>query len=441
MSQERGDDIKAFVQRQYPYDGPRPDLADVELRVRNRRRSERIRAGSVGLAVGLVALAVLVVGLWNRSANPQQPAAVNSPLTPGSLGYLRQALPEGTWLLDVGGHGEVVSKDDSESEFVPNLLVHDLSPDGSTIAATVEESTSSGLSLQRNLVVVDRKTGSEKTLVVTSGNESLNQPVMWSPDGTMIAYVLVTWSSDPALSVPSGDPSQALCVLTLATVKEECFDNVSPIFSIGWAPTSAALVVGGPGTQPISTVDLSAGTVTTVMPPGGSPSVRQAFARQGLGKPTGFFSLSWSPSGDFLAAYANLSQAGPTPVIFDTSGDFAAMGEENPEAPLLQWSPVSDSLAYTTGLYNDTMPGVNWGVHLLNPSTGSDSLLVSTQDSPTPEIFAIAWSPSGRWLALDGSDDIETDVLRVVDTSGKDPIEEVSLDAKGEPTPLKDWAP
>jgi dipeptidyl aminopeptidase/acylaminoacyl peptidase len=140
-----------------------------------------------------------------------------------------------------------------------------------------------------------------------------------------------------------------------------------------------------------------------------------------------FTSPRWSPSGRYLAAWVN-----NTAVVFHAGGRLATAGRNSREfSEALGWSPTEDLFAYTRG-----DPPYFTEIRLLDPGTGRDRRLVSADGYPY--IIGLAWSPSGRWLAVLRWRSSFKEVLDVIDVEDEEPPIMTSRD---DSPVLVDWAP
>ena len=107
----------------------------------------------------------------------------------------------------------------------------------------------------------------------------------------------------------------------------------------------------------------------------------------------------WSSSGVYLAAKASLDVAtgvAYVPVVFTPDGRFVALGRTSEQGfDAFGWSPVADELAYGLGREN-------WitEVYVLDVAAGADTPLVTPPGRDALVISGLAWSPTGRWVAL-----------------------------------------
>jgi WD40 repeat protein len=123
-----------------------------------------------------------------------------------------------------------------------------------------------------------------------------------------------------------------------------------------------------------------------------------------------------SPMGESIAA-SGIAQTsrGPfwLPMIFDSSGHLVRAGQPNPDLPAMAWSSTKDILAYSTGVVGPPAPGAPaHTVHLLDALTGHNSVPLSLEEianvpgASDPFVLQLIWSPSGRWLAVGGSNQV-----------------------------------
>jgi hypothetical protein len=159
----------------------------------------------------------------------------------------------------------------------------------------------------------------------------------------------------------------------------------------------------------------------------------------GYGSPIQFVDPSWSPSGTYIGALANMrwGRAAYVPVVLDAEGRLVAMGKPSADFPGFRgfsWSPVSDLIAY--GLA-DAPNHVN-EVHMLDPVSGEDRLLDSIGTGAGHTIRGGAvWSPSGQWVAVevqswsDQGYGLPSDI-RIVPVGGEGSERQFSFNSGGE---------
>jgi hypothetical protein len=122
--------------------------------------------------------------------------------------------------------------------------------------------------------------------------------------------------------------------------------------------------------------------------------------------------------------------------VFDLEGNFVAMGRPSREAPTESaWSPIDDVLAYTRG----DPPYQIDEVYLLDPETGDDRRLLLTPGLTVAR--SLAWSPSGRWLAV-GLWGPARRLVRVLDVTDETPFRDLELAPGDDSAPeLPGWSP
>jgi Tol biopolymer transport system component len=202
------------------------------------------------------------------------------------------------------------------------------------------------------------------------------------------------------------------------------------------------LVVAGPGIKPLYLVDPSTGAISVGAGQEGETPINDRLGREDFGKSVQLVGPTWSPSGRFLAALANLRESDYSyvPVVFTVEGQPVALGQPSGEFPEpFGWSPREDLLAYTQG----EAPYRITEAHILDPETGEDRQLVSSDGKKYPIITDMLWSPSGRWIALslwDVEGDREGVTLRIIDADNGE-VRETGIDVGGVTEPLVDWGP
>jgi WD40 repeat protein len=387
------------------------------LRRRNIRRQRRKRLGVtlLGLALGAasIAMAAALVGPLASSDRPR-PRPVDEP----TIGIV----PEGVLWIQTGSRVEVLPAGAEEPRPVASVSGYDVSPDGSLLLAK------SG----SDLVTVD-VAGEIEVLTSPQQGDELQAFAEWSPDGTMVAY-----------GVGSQDPANrsALCVLTPASGEQACFPDAAKLYTFDWAPDSSSIVVAGPPSQPVSRVDVATGEVSAVVAQQGDSPINRELEDRGWGRSMQLVGATWSPSGRFLAALANMEE-GPysyVPVVFTPDGSVVAFGRPSTEFPEpFAWSPVEDVLAYTQG----EAPYRITEVYLLDPITGSERHPITSGGEEYPHVTDLVWSPSGRWLAMTlwwAEGGYLREAIRIVDTVDPDEVVEVEVDTGDITDPLVGWS-
>lgn len=361
---------------------------------------------------------------------PPTPAPL--PIQEGTIDLPADAIPEGTLLVHTNAGAEVLQVGSERSGSVPSVWFPlDLSPDGSTVLGLTGGADALG-----DLIAVDLLTGGGRVLVHPSGDDLLGVFAQWSPDGSMVAYSL--GARHPA-------NRSTLCVLALASSEPICFPEVERVYTFDWAPDGDSLVVAGPPVQPVRIVDVATGEVSEVVPQEGDTPINEAIRDAGLGTSFQLVGPTWSPSGTYLAALANLedSEFSYVPVVFTPDGRFVAFGRASEGYPEpFEWSPVADVLAYTRG---EAANGVT-EAYLLDPVNGDDRVLVS--GGGTQSYFGLtdmAWAPSGRWIAIAGWEELgegrfQTS-FRVLDPAEPASFEQFSVETAEADNFLAAWGP
>jgi hypothetical protein len=206
---------------------------------------------------------------------------------------------------------------------------------------------------------------------------------------------------------------------------------------LDWLPTGKNIVVGLSSGPAIEEVNVETGDATVVVPRGGTTSIKQAMSKNGWKDIYAILNPESSPSGNYLAVDAETS-GGSVPLVIDNAGSFVAAGVPNQESPIMEWDPVSDVLAYTTGVQIAPPATDDWSVRLLAPGEKSDSTLVDFTDR-SAFIAGLIWSPTGAVLAADGSD-APTDLVTLVDTNSGSLVSQVTIDSEMTDS-LVDWGP
>jgi hypothetical protein len=286
-----------------------------------------------------------------------------------------------------------------------------------------------------DLIAVDLLTGEGRVLVRPSGDDVLGAFAQWSPDGSMVACSHGTY--DPA-------ERSTLCVLVLASGEPICFPEVERVYSFDWAPDGGRLVVAGPPEQPVRIVDVATGEVSEVVPQEGDTPINDAIRDAGMGTSFQLVDPTWSPSGTYLAALANLqdSEFAYVPVVFTPDGQFVAFGQASGDYPEpFEWSPVADVLAYTRREEANRVTEA----YLLDPVSGDDRVLVSGEGAQSFFVLTdMAWASSGRWLAIagwkDSGEGFQTS-FRVLDPADPASFKQCSVETGEADNFLAAWGP
>lgn len=349
-----------------------------------------------------------------------------APTPAGTITVPADAIPEGALFLQTNNGAEVLRAGEEKSSVVPGIRTPmDVSPDGSAVLGSTDG----------NLVATDLGTGGSRVLVRPTGGNLLGFVARWSPDGSEIAYTVGT--ADPAVA-------STLCVLALASEVTRCFPEAGRVYTFDWSPDGGRIVVAGPPDQPVRVVDVASGGVSEVVPQEGNTPINDAIREAGMGTSFQLVGPTWSPSGTFLAALANLedSRFSYVPVVFTPDGRFVAFGRPSGEFPEpFAWSPVADVLAYTRG----EPPNRITEAYLLDPRSGEDRALVGEDGEQSFVLTAMAWAPSGRRLALAGYEDLgkgrfET-LLGILDPADPVSLRRFPVDAGGIYSFILEWSP
>jgi WD40 repeat protein len=415
-------DVKDLVRQELQRLEPSPGALEKTIqRVQRRRRNRRLGAVSLGLALS----ALLATGLWAvvESGHPPAPGpASRSSLDPGTI-FLPggSLLPEGALVVQTASGAEVLRGGESQSELIgADLTALDLSHDGKDVLAETNG----------QLVAVNLSTGMRSALVQAPNGEVFGAFAKWSPDGAMAAF------SEGAFDPARGN---MLCVVETSTRSVHCFPELGRVYSFDWSPDSKGLLVAGPPAEPLHTVEVADGRITTLFPQQGDSPIARAIAAHGWGEAIQLVDPIWSPSGRYIAALANLkgSDLSYVPVVFSQSGQPVAFGQPSSEFPEpLAWSPTQDVLSYAQG----EAPYRITEVRLLDPTSGKDRALVSSDGKNYPIVTDVVWSPSGDWLAVTlwrpngGEGNLD---LRILDVANPGRFSRSKLDAGNEP--LVSW--
>ena len=244
------------------YAPPEMPLEGVLRRRDRKHRNQRITAGVVGLAIGLVAI---LIGASIFRSSPKVPAnhtptpiMGNGPITVfGFTGGLRSLS------LD-GRHERSLVRCQGSCTLVSSAA---WSPDGTRVAFSVTCSGGCGSEGDpyHGIRVVDLATGKDRKLV---SGELFSPSLDWSPDGSQISYV-----ADGRIHVMDADGSNR----TMVSGTSE------PVVTASWSPDGTRFAYASGGALSLIGVD---GSTPTVIVPATHP---------------GLFSLTWSPDGKEIA--------------------------------------------------------------------------------------------------------------------------------------------
>lgn len=382
----------------------------------------RTRTRRLGSSVRLAAaMGLVLAGCYGPEA--VAPTNIASP----SVEEVPTLPPEGRLLLYTNDGPVILSPDEDEPIYLQRpgetIWADDLSPDGSNVLALPFQQEPTGITREPKILVIDTDTGERWTAVRVGPRGDLG-PALWSPDGARIAYRLTVYPVDPAKVHPGphGDRRSHLCVLDPRTELTRCFPDLRRVDGFDWAPDGQALVVDVVGPEPLWLLDLSTGRYSVLVQSHGG-----WIERAGLSEPVTFTSPRWSPSGRYVAAWVN-----NTPVVFHADGRLATAGRHSREfSEALGWSPTDDLFAHTRG-----DPPYFTEIRLLDPGTGHDPRLVSSEGYPY--IIGLAWSPSGRWLAVLRWRSSFKEFIDVIDVEGGQALITAH---RGDSPVLVDWGP
>lgn len=234
-------------------------------------------------------------------------------------------------------------------------------------------------------MTVDLATGEWSTIATTRG---VAPPARWSPDGSMIAY----------------RENNVFCLVDIVSASPACMPELGRDYWLDWAPDSRRLVLGLPPPKPLTVFDAVSSEVTPLVR-SDDDQVLQALEEVGFGQATRvqFESPRWSTSGGYIATLAMVFETvggagGNMVLVFDAGGNLVAQGKPGGGEfwGARAWSPTSDVFAYGSG------GGQNGIVEVrtLDPDTGEDVAVFSTEATGRGTLRDLAWSPSGRWMAV-----------------------------------------
>jgi WD40 repeat protein len=427
---------------------PSADWDDLQRRLARRTLRRRISVITLGIAVGAFAVwaaALIALGRPQTGAPPR--IASGQPVN--------ATVPEGALLLRVQSDVELLVPDsnvprviirDEDPLDVEGIAPFDMSPDGRYVLATLGHQTSSGPYLQTEILRIRVETGERTTLLRAGNLEGFGGPIKWSPSGGAFAYTLAKWDEDPDKGFPGQPTEQTLCVYDIAAGTSECFRSLGPVLSYDWeADGSGLLAAGADAIREVRLGDTS-NSLVVADPTGAALRSVVSSALGAVPDQIQLAQVQVSSSGRFFStiaiADADGASLGWVPVVFDSSGAPVATGRVNADMGVQAWAPDTDVLAYSMGVVGLPPPGApTHAVRILNPSTGVDSQVLSlggVSNIPgvsDPFVLALAWSPSGQWLAVGGREQVW-----VVDAERA--VTEVTIRPYvGEDDQLVDWGP
>jgi WD40 repeat protein len=388
----------------------------------------------VGVGLGLAACAQHPPERTaEQGTSPEKPIpAANGEVAPGTVTASGDAVPEGRLVLQLNSGIEVLAQGDGRSLSLGGdaIVAYDVSPDASNVLAATYVTEPTNYTREDQLFAIDPWTG-ERTVLVRAGPKEDLGPAVWSPDGQRVAYRLTVLPVDPALERPEGMVEQTICVSDAVTTASQCFPDLGTVDGFDWSPDGRRIAVDGVGADlPLRLLEVETGAVSDFA----SPLDPNLVAALGGEPRLSFVDVDWSPSGRFVATQAEAA------AIFDSESRFVMIGRRTEEfADVLTWSPTEDLLAYAVG----RPPYAINDLYVLDPASDEGRLLYSTgEGEAAPIIVDVAWSPSGRWLAVAV---VERTIylpmsVHIIDMTGEDAPSTVDLGAS-EADALVGWGP
>jgi DNA-binding beta-propeller fold protein YncE len=326
-------------------------------------------------------LGQLAVWVTNSDQNSVTRIDLAAPGTPPPAPMATQAPPEGRLLLQVSDRVEVLDRDGRLQVLGDDLIALGLAPDGS-LALVSTKPTSDNVGAE--LLTIDLASGERSAIAMT---DAVPYPARLSPNGSMIAY----------------RAGYVLCLVEAQGAAPICMPDLGRVYTFDWAPDSQRLVLGLPPPEPLTVLDVVSGQVTPLVP-SDDERVLSALEQVGFGRATRvqFESPRWSSSGRYIATLAMVFETvggreGNVVLVFDTAGNLVAQGKPMGEySDARSWSPTTDVFAYGWG-------GAPYDIveaRVLDPATGEDQVIFSTEDVARETVRDLAWSPSGRWVAI-----------------------------------------
>jgi Tol biopolymer transport system component len=406
------------------YGAPDMPLEGVLRRRDRKRRNQRVTAGVVGLAIGLVAI-VIGASIFRSSpkvpANPKPtPIMGNGPITIFGLftGGLRSLSLDGRHersLVECSGSCTEVSS-------------AAWSPDGTRVAfsATCAGGCATAGDPYHGIRVVDLATGEDRLLVK---GEFFSPSLDWSPDGSQISYV-----ADGRIHIMDADGSNPTQLATTDDVETASWsaDGTHLVYASGGAlalsvveadGSDRMLLVPSSGSRAFSPewgpdgeeIVYRTGCDVWVVTPDGQHQTRIAELQSIVpgarcGSDNGSSEeLAWSPDGQRIAVFVEdgrlqrviLMQAdgSDVQVLSHFSNEYVAYG--------LAWQPIplTSSQEPTSGLEpllrdGEVVVDANPGLDALDPKTGDRRTLATCTD-PCIFFYRHAMSADGRWLAYE----------------------------------------
>jgi WD40 repeat protein len=321
-------------------------------------------------------------------------------------------------LLRVGSRIEVLTAGSKTPSILSTRIgVYDVSASGSLVA-TMGTQEASGTYRQSRVVLVDAFSGATVELQQAQPDQGYAGPIRWSPDAESFTYNLVTWASAPDSGLPGEPTSEDLCVYSVSSKSARCFPQVGLVLAAAWTPAGDLLIAGDPSSG-LRLLNPADGSIKDLVVPGISDAaIRDAAAARLGSAPTQlqYADVAVSASGGYYSAVVLARDGGRmlgyVPVILASDGTFMSSGRDNPDLIYEAWSPTQDVLAYSRGFFGEPQSGAPPGaVRVLSPDSTDDVLLslATVPNSPgtsDPFVLDLLWSPSGRWLAVGGRDEV-----------------------------------
>lgn len=347
----------------------------------------------------------------SRQGSPAPPAdssPTSSSTAPGLIRSTGAPLPEGRLMVNVG-EGDAVelleAGMDASITMGRDLFALDLSSDGRRALVTKPWDSVGPVTPLWALEV----TTTERSEIADLG--SWGMPARWSPDGSHVAVRI---------------RDRLLCLIGVVMHDLTCLPELGRVYEFDWSPDGTRLVYEGGLPGALTVLDAGTDQHSTLVR-WDDPRVLAALADAGLASVTGvqFQGPLWSPSGRYVAALAmagtDEGHAGNVVLILDLGGNVVARGVSFGEfSDARGWSPSDDLFAYASG----EPPYRIVDLHVLDVSTGEDRVVASTDNVGRGTIRSLAWSPSGRWLAvvsIVGSGGYYGSQIRVLDLTDVEP--------------------
>lgn len=371
---------------------------------------------------GAAAVAAILLACCTSPYSPPEPISGNEP----PAHEVEPSPPEGAILLSIGAR---LFPTGAPTDATPGFVGEAISPNGATVVATTEVRLPTGISYNSDLVLIDARTREESVLARTGPREEFNGPIEWSPDGTKIAYNFVRYRTNPAVVHPGPHPQlQTVCITELQGPTPRCYPDLGTVFDFDWSPDGRSLAVTGPQPQSLQLVDVVTGRLSKLMTLE-DPELR-SFLK---GRIVQFNSPAWSPSGRYVAVWAEVIPGGSIPLIFGRDGQIVARGKSAHWDPRkLMWMPGRDLLLYTPGVTNEHEAFLK--LFEIDPVM-SENLLFFRQKLH-PQVIDVALSPSGRWLAFLRWKADQNMVIQFVEVRGRERVSSIRL---LEDTSFVDW--